>query len=136
MAQVDALRAIYAEGHGYARDPRITGTDGGPFQTFLRPAATIITGDFNLEPDDPSMRAWRRRSPTARRRCSTPGSMRIPACRTRRRSASTRRPIRARPSYCCDFIFVSGDIASRIRDVTVDTQTQVSDHQPVILTLA
>ena len=28
-------------------------SDGGPFQTYLRPAATIITGDFNLEPDDP-----------------------------------------------------------------------------------
>ena len=25
--------------------------DGGPFQTFLRPRATVICGDFNLEHD-------------------------------------------------------------------------------------
>ena len=28
-------------------------TAGGPFHTFPRPAATVITGDFNLEYDDP-----------------------------------------------------------------------------------
>ena len=39
------------------------------------------------------------------------------------------------PGYCCDFIFVSDDLEPRIRDVTVDTRTQASDHQPVILTL-
>ena len=36
----------------------------------------------------------------------------------------------------CDFIFVSPDVKARIRDVTVDVDTQVSDHQPVVLTLA
>src|SRR5438105_564905 len=50
MAQAEALRAIYAEGHAYARNGRITSEEGGPFQTFLRPRATIITGDFNFEP--------------------------------------------------------------------------------------
>ena len=29
------------------------GATDGPYETFARPAATIITGDFNLEPDDP-----------------------------------------------------------------------------------
>ena len=52
-AQVEALRAIYAEGHGYAERARLSGTTDGPYDTFCRPAATIITGDFNLEPDDP-----------------------------------------------------------------------------------
>ena len=52
-AQVEALRAIHAEGHGHARAGSIVDTSGGPFHTYLRPAATIVTGDFNLEPDDP-----------------------------------------------------------------------------------
>src|SRR5215831_12805442 len=52
MAQVDALRSIYAEGHAYARDGQITLDDGGPFQTFVRPRATIICGDCNFEPTD------------------------------------------------------------------------------------
>jgi endonuclease/exonuclease/phosphatase family metal-dependent hydrolase len=38
---------------GYAGGPRIKIVDEGPYQAFSRPAATIITGDFNLEPDDP-----------------------------------------------------------------------------------
>src|SRR5438105_7724121 len=50
MAQVDALRTIYAEGYAHARDGRMTMDDGGPFQTFIRPEATVITGDFNFEP--------------------------------------------------------------------------------------
>lgn len=36
-AQVEALRAIYAEGYGYARDPRVTEDDGGPYTTLPRP---------------------------------------------------------------------------------------------------
>ena len=34
----------------------------------------------------------------------------------------------------CDFIFVNDDLASRVRDLMVDQQTQASDHQPVVLT--
>ncbi len=52
-AQVEALRRIYSEGSEHARLGRIVDTTGGPFHTRLRPQATIITGDFNLEPDDP-----------------------------------------------------------------------------------
>src|SRR4029077_17220123 len=52
-AQVEALRAIYAEGFGYAGNPRIAMVDEGPYQAMPRPPATIVTGDFNLEPDAP-----------------------------------------------------------------------------------
>ena len=51
-AQVEALRGIYAEGSGYARRGSVVDTSGGPFHTRARPAPTIITGDFNFEPDD------------------------------------------------------------------------------------
>ena len=36
--------------------------------------------------------------------------------------------------YCCDYVFVSEDIASRLRTVRVDGATQASDHQPVVVT--
>jgi endonuclease/exonuclease/phosphatase family metal-dependent hydrolase len=136
MAQIDALRAIYTEGCGYARDPRITETDGGPFQTYPRPAATIITGDFNLDPQDPGyarmgasfpdgvpplIDAWRQ---------ARPGVAHAPTMCIYQKIDPTA------PGYCCDFIFVSVDLAARVADVTVDGVTQVSDHQPVILTLA
>ena len=134
-AQVEALRALYAEGSGYARDPRSTGYDGGPYETLPRPAATIITGDFNLDPDDPLharmiapfgdgtppvFDAWELAHPGV----PHPPTMNI--------------FVKMKPDdplLHCDFIFVSDDLRPRVRSVDVDIDTQVSDHQPVTLTL-
>ena len=134
-AQVDALRAIYAEGYGHARAGAITDTSGGPFHTYLRPAATVITGDFNLEPTDPlhaRMRApfadatpplidaWEWAHPGL----PHPGTFKI-----------YEKEIPGEPELHCDFIFVSEGLTSRIAGVRVDRETQAADHQPVILTL-
>ena len=40
------------------------------------------------------------------------------------------------PELHCDFIFVSDDLAPRMKSIRVDQETQASDHQPVILELA
>jgi endonuclease/exonuclease/phosphatase family metal-dependent hydrolase len=135
-AQVEALRAIHAEGHGHARAGSIVDTSGGPFHTYLRPAATIVTGDFNLEPDDPLHArmaapfgdgtpplcdAWEARHPGA----PHPSTFKI---------YEKEKP--GEPELHCDFIFVSAGLASRIADMRVDRDTQAADHQPVILTLA
>ncbi|HTQ01754.1 MAG TPA: endonuclease/exonuclease/phosphatase family protein [Casimicrobiaceae bacterium] len=135
-AQVEALRAIYAEGFRYADNPRLGWPDEGPYIAFARPAATVITGDFNLEPDDPlharmSARyddgtpplvdAWEAKYPGARH----PPTFRI---------HEKEKP--GDPELHCDFIFVSAGLRQRVADVIVDTKTQVSDHQPVLLTLA
>jgi endonuclease/exonuclease/phosphatase family metal-dependent hydrolase len=135
-AQVDALRAIYAEGHGHARAGSITETDGGPFQSFLRPAATIITGDFNLEHDDPLHRrmlapfadgtpplanAW----DLVHAGVPYPGTFKV---------HEKSKP--GEPELHCDFIFVSAELAGRVRGVRCDRDTQASDHQPVMLELA
>ena len=37
--------------------------------------------------------------------------------------------------YCCDFVFVSEDLAPDVRALTVEAETQASDHQPVMLEL-
>jgi endonuclease/exonuclease/phosphatase family metal-dependent hydrolase len=37
--------------------------------------------------------------------------------------------------YCCDFVFVSDDLAAKVRSIEVDSATRDSDHQPVVLTL-
>jgi endonuclease/exonuclease/phosphatase family metal-dependent hydrolase len=136
MAQVDALRAIYAEGHAYARDAQVTIDDGGPFQTFIRPRATIITGDFNFEPEwpeyprmlapfvdgtPPLVDAWHCVHPDA----PHPSTFKI---------YEKKHP--DEPELHCDFIFVGDDLRLRVRDIQVDQKTQASDHQPVIVTLA
>jgi endonuclease/exonuclease/phosphatase family metal-dependent hydrolase len=38
----------------------------------------------------------------------------------------------AKAPYCCDFVFVSGDLGPRIRRIEVDSATRDSDHQPVL----
>jgi len=136
MAQVDALRAIYAEGHAYARVAQVTGDDGGPFQTFVRPRATAITGDCNFEPDSPE-----------HRRMLAPFADGTPPLRDAWDVAHTGVPhpptfkiyekkIPDEPELHCDFIFVGDEVRERVRDIRVDGLTQASDHQPVILTFA
>ncbi len=135
MAQVDGLRALYADGHAHARDARVTKDDGSPFQTFLRPKAAIITGDFNFEPDwpehprmlqpfadatPPLHDAWQRVNPGV----PHPSTFCI-----------YQKTDPGGAELHCDFIFVNRDLAPHVRDIVVDQQTQASDHQPVIVTL-
>ena len=135
-AQIEALRAIHAEGHGHARAGSIVDTTGGPFHTYLRPASTIVTGDFNLEPDNPlharmgapfadgtpPLRdAWDVKHPGA----PHPSTFKI-----------YEKESPDEPELHCDFIFVSEDLVPRVSAVRVDRDTQAADHQPVILTLA
>ena len=136
MAQVERLRAIYAEGHAYARDAQVTMTDGGPFQTFVRPPYAILTGDCNFEPDSPEyhrmlapiddatpplMDAWTIAHPGE----PHPATFKI---------YEKKHP--DEPLLHCDFVFVGAELRSRVRAVRVDQKTQASDHQPVVLTLA
>jgi endonuclease/exonuclease/phosphatase family metal-dependent hydrolase len=132
-AQVEQLRAIYADGQGHARHGSIVDTSGGPFNTYLRPAATIITGDFNLEPHDPLharmeapftdgtpplFDAWELTHPGV----PHPATMKV-----------YEKWVPGDPELHCDFIFVSDELRARVADVRVDRQTQASDHQPVIV---
>lgn len=135
-AQVEELRAIYAEGHGHARHGTIVDTSGGPFTTYLRPAATVITGDFNLEPHDPLharmgapfadgtpplFDAWELLHPGV----PHPATFKV-----------FEKWVPGDPELHCDFIFVSDELRSRVAGIRVDRQTQASDHQPVVLELA
>ena len=134
-AQVEALRAIYAEGHPYAANPRVGLADEGPYIAQPRPAHTVITGDFNLEPDDPLhgrmedafddgtpslLDAWR---------VAHPGQPHDPTFRIYEKQEP------GEPELHCDFIFVSEGLRTRVKRLWVDTATQVSDHQPVLLEL-
>jgi endonuclease/exonuclease/phosphatase family metal-dependent hydrolase len=134
-AQVEALRAIYAEGHGHARAGSVVDESGGPFHTYLRPAMTVVTGDFNLEPDDPLharmvapfadgtpplLDAWTAAHPGV----PHPGTFKL-----------YEKDFPDQPEQHCDFIFVSGDLIPRIAGVRVDRATQAADHQPVVLAL-
>jgi len=136
MAQAEALRRIYAEGHAYARDAKVTKDDGSPFHIFVRPRATIITGDCNFEPDDPE-----------HPRMLAPFDDGTPPLFDAWELAHPGEPHAS--TFCiyqktdpgggelhCDFIFVSDELKGRVRGLMVEQKTQASDHQPVVLTLA
>ena len=38
--------------------------------------------------------------------------------------------------HCCDFMFVTEDLASRLQRIVYDQQMQSSDHQPILVELA
>ena len=135
-AQVEALRTIYAEGSGHARLGGIVDTSGGPFHTRPRPASTIITGDFNLEPDDPlHARMGASFADGTPPLCDAwevahPGVAHASTFKIYEKLAPDE------PELHCDFIFVSADLAPRVRAVRVDQDTQASDHQPVLLDIS
>jgi len=134
-AQIEALRALYREGHGHSRTVPASRGEGGPFEVFARPEATIITGDFNLPAGDalharmqapfddgtPALvDAWTVRHP---------GIAQPPTFCVFKPYPAHRKP------YACDFVFVDPNARARLTDVAVDVETQASDHQPVIVTL-
>ena len=135
MAQVEALRRLHEEACGHAALPRPSGDPGEPFAALPRPSSAILTGDFNFKPD----------APEHQRMISTFGAA-VPRLMDAWEIAHPKRPHAhtvglyengwAEHPYCCDFVFVTGDLASRVRAVIVDTQTQASDHQPVLVELA
>lgn len=124
-AQVERLLELNAEAAAHAAAKPSARDDEGPFHPQPRPAAGILTGDFNMRPDDPLVArlgsaftdAWLQ---------AHPGE---PHAHTFRLERADEAP------YCCDFVFVTRDLAPRVRSVRVDAHTRVSDHQPVIVEL-
>lgn len=135
MAQVDGLRSAHQEAIGHALVARVQDNPGQPFHARPRPASAILTGDFNFKPQDPEYRrmlepfdntgtsfidAWT---------LAHPGEPHPP-------TAGVYESSWASQPYCCDFIFVTVDISARVRRVEVDSETQASDHQPVLIEIS
>ena len=130
-AQVERLREL----HDHTNRETSPGENEGPYRRQARPSSAIVCGDFNLPPDDPLhariteafitgtpklVDAWQ---------ALNPGKPHPPTFRLHERKAD-------QAPYCCDFVFVSEDLAPRLRSVSVDGANQSSDHQPVTLELA
>lgn len=135
MAQVEALRRLHEEACGHAAFRRPSGDPGEPFTALPRPASAILTGDFNFKPDA-----------TEHERMTAVFGATVPRFMDAWEIAHPQQPHAhtvglyengwAEHPYCCDFVFVTDDLAPRVHKVTVDAQTQASDHQPVLIELA
>ena len=136
MAQVGALRILHQEACRHAAAPRIQDDESEPFQALPRPASGFVTGDFNFKPDGPEYRRitapFDAGTAPALIDAWTLAHSGIPHAP----SAGLYEDSWASPPYCCDFIFVTADLAQRVRVVEVDSGTRASDHQPVLIELS
>jgi endonuclease/exonuclease/phosphatase family metal-dependent hydrolase len=130
-AQIGRLLDLQQEASGYrqAADAR------EPYGRQMIAASGILCGDFNFDVSDPqhamlhaSSRpglnyrdAWMLRHP---------GRRHDPTCGIHDHAQWKN------GADCRDFIFVSEDLAGRVRHVEVDGATDASDHQPVLIEIA
>jgi endonuclease/exonuclease/phosphatase family metal-dependent hydrolase len=119
-AQVARLREIHAEAGG----TQFQHDEPGIFQTWPRPASGIVCGDFNLAPDNP-LHAQMKQDFVDAWEAAHPGVPHPPTFHVHEDE----------PAFCCDYVFVTPDLAPRIRSVRIDAATQASDHQPLIVAL-
>ncbi len=130
-AQVEGIREAHRTAHERTVTPRENGP--GTYALFPTSPSAVLTGDFNMRPEDP-----------VKQRVSEPFGNGAPALLDAWQAAHGQEPHPTSfclfdqsngPPHCCDFMFVTEDLASRIGRVHYDQETQASDHQPVLLEL-
>jgi len=68
-------------------------------------------------------------------RTATPGSCATRQCASADAGRCTTKTQWPGPAFACDFIFVTEDLADRVRRRSRHVETDASDHQPVLLVL-
>lgn len=127
--QVEALRAAHQAGSARARLPR----EAGPHTYRLTPASqsAFLTGDFNMSPDDPLI--GRLMAPFE------DGTAPLVDLWPRAAPSGPRAPTACvydqtyGPPAALDYVFATPDLAARARAMVCDVDTQVSDHQPLLV---
>lgn len=130
-AQVEGIREAHRTACERVAVPREDGP--GTYALFPTSASAVLTGDFNMRPDDP-----------VKQRISEPFDNEVPPLLDAWQVAhgASPHPTSFRlfdqsdgPPHCCDFMFVTEDLGSKIRRIDYNQETRASDHQPVLLEL-
>lgn len=132
-AQVEALRAIQADAASHAADLDQPDKRGGPFESRPRNGRGILTGDFNCAPDDAVIRRLQEPMPEGVPAYVDAWPLAHPGGPRALTAGVHDKAQWQNMELCFDYIFVTADIADRVRRVEVDLQSAASDHQPVLL---
>lgn len=128
MAQAHAVRDLHAQMCAVAAGPPRDCDDGTPFETRVHAADAIVCGDFNFEPREPEYTAVTQAFAHGRLHdCWRLLNGAAPHAPTFRLYDRTYGP----DPVACDFVFVSDGLKNRVRGLAIDSETKVSDHQPV-----
>ena len=126
VAQVARLVELQAERAAHAPAP--PAWKSGAFEPFARPAASILCGDFNMRPEDPSLarllEVWRDAWALANPGAAAPATFGL-----------YDKTFASAP-YRCDYVLVTPELAPRVAAALIDTAAQESDHQPVVVELS
>jgi len=130
-AQVAGIRGLHAQSCAHARMPREgKGEEGGSFEVFPRPASALLCGDMNfpapaperarlLAPYGDGTLNWRDSWEVLH-----PGEPHAPTVGIH--------PVDFVDGPACfDFVFLTEDLAPRLKGHGVNAETTASDHQPV-----
>jgi len=131
LSQVSACRDYHLQACSLAAQPSET-IEGSPYQAKPHTRDAVLCGDFNFESSSLEHATMTKLGETGSllNAWTVLGSGQ-PYPATFRIFDRTYGP----EPVGCDFFFVSPTIASRVQGLSVDQLTQVSDHQPVLLTL-
>jgi len=135
LAQVGRLRELHEENVLNIQTPPEHNM-AGAYQNIARPEDCIICGDFNMETDFGEYDAMLAPLTTGvpgfqdAWQIVHPDQAHEPTCGIHDHDQWPQGP------HCRDFFFVTDAIARATEGVTVDTKTNASDHQPLMLRLA
>lgn len=131
-AQALRLRNLHDEACQRAMHPGHPTAEGGPFDLTPQTTRAILTGDFNFPPEHPAYGEIQHSLASGAPRYRDAWSLvhdRHPHMPT----FCVHSDAYSKTPYCCDFVFVSDDMAPRVRSIEVNSETQASDHQPVLV---
>jgi len=129
-AQIERLRELHSETNlETAREE-----DEGPYRAYAHPESAIVCGDFNLPPEDPLRAAFLRPFENgAPKFVEAWEALHAGVAHPHTFRVHERKEGQA--PYCCDYVFVTEDLAPRLKSMRVDGDNRASDHQPVIVEL-
>lgn len=90
-----------------------------------RAASALLCGDFNFKPEDPLHRRMLEAGFADAWQALNAGKPR----------PATFHLYDGETPYCCDYVFLTPDLVPRLKSLRIDSQTQASDHQPLIVEL-
>jgi endonuclease/exonuclease/phosphatase family metal-dependent hydrolase len=126
--QVKHLNRLEQERSAHQREPKQIGS--GTYQAGFPPVARMLCGDFNFTPETPQYRyqldmgwvdAWQ---------LSHGDEAYQPTCGI---FDAAQWP---QGGHCRDFFWISPELQSLQIEISVDTDTNLSDHQPVMLEIS
>jgi endonuclease/exonuclease/phosphatase family metal-dependent hydrolase len=132
QAQARRLRELHEEACERAARPAPAKREGGPFDATPQTQLAILVGDFNFPPDNPAYEEIQRPLAGGLPRYRDAWPL-VHGHRPHAPTFCVHSQVYSKTPYCCDFAFVSEPLAPRVRGISVDSETQASDHQPVLV---